>query len=215
MRATHTAGRPKRRSVEHRPRLHGAVALLLLLGGGPRLLAQDVAPIPADAALALVERWKRPPTDLHDLARLEYTSQRLQDVRLIGPLQRLASDTGAARLARIAALSTLLAYLHPGFGLPPNEQAFSGRIDDFGLTVTMGSGPRQGEQPITADDRRRIVAWILARSLSDPDPGVRRFLASLAGASWDHPSPRDVRCGTLPAPEARLARLARYFRDSG
>lgn len=136
----------------------------------------------ADAAEALALAWEAPLGQGQDLAKLEFATREVQDQRIIPPPQRVASDPGATKLARIAALSTLMSYIKPSEGLPPEESLLSGQLGHFAIRMTTGASPREGEQPVTPLDRMRIVQWFAAQSLVDSDPGVRAFFARLARA---------------------------------
>ncbi len=126
---------------------------------------------------ALKAVWRTPPTDSVSLEQLVEASARLLDERVFDAVLSTARDISAARVARLAALRVLAAYIDPSAVVSPDvfaKLAANAAIiplfahTSHGIHQTTGSVPL----PPGARDATRVAFELLSRT--DSDPVIRR-----------------------------------------
>lgn len=151
-----------------------AAAQVALNAQDPRItsIAYSVLARCPDGSSSLASAWSNPPADPEILSKLAHRSAELADVRILNAVLATLQNTGASAAARRAALDVVLAQYSPSVVASrstwedPEHASLGYRSDVYQV---------QGEQPVTAADRDRIVAAFRSMSASDPDTDLRRI----------------------------------------
>lgn len=122
---------------------------------------------------ALQALWVTPPTDSVALDALMWASARLVDQRVYLGTKAAATNAGAPRAVRIAALRVLAALIEPAkIHFPPKLLLPS---SDPNIAVASDHVPLQmiGAQPLEAADKADIASIFATLMQGDPDDYVR------------------------------------------
>ncbi|MEK7238942.1 MAG: hypothetical protein AAB224_00010 [Gemmatimonadota bacterium] len=117
--------------------------------------------------------WTTPPTDSVALDELMWASASLLDLRVYLGARSAATNVGAPRAARIAALRVLAAFIEPAkIRFPPRLLLPS---SDPNIAVSSDHEPLQlvGSQPLDAAAKADIASVFATLIQSDPDEYVR------------------------------------------
>ncbi len=129
-----------------------------------------------DGAAALASAWSPVPTDSMELFYLAAASRDVADVRVLNAALAAVQNASLPQSTRHIAINVVLSQYAPSVSVSSQED-----WTDYGtLGTSQDFYQRNGEQPITAPDRQRIVDTFRTLSKTDPDPKIRRGAAYIA-----------------------------------
>lgn len=129
-----------------------------------------------NGASALASAWSPPPDDSAGLADLVNSSARLSDRRILDAAISAFNNATQAQWKRRLIVRTVLAQYAADLAL--TTSAWSDP-ENAGMGHYTDHSQANGEVPVTAVDRQRILAMFSAAAASDPDLLMRKVAAMI------------------------------------